>query len=154
MIHTDDNGGWSGSAIAVGASWRGPFYVTVPDNAINNAPHEQEDNFMWIDARGHYHALVHLMFDPPGQGPCGLWSGGHMSSEDGTAWSPISRSYNTSVTTTDGSVYTFSRRERPKLLFDAGMHPTYLYNGAIPTGGAGGTNTYTTVAPIRGRRAL
>ena len=103
---------------------------------------------MWLDKRGHFHALVHLMFDPPGNGPCGLWAGGHMCSLDGTSWTPISRAYNTSVTTTDGNVYTFSRRERPKLIFDSNKNPTHIFNGAIPTGGAGGVNTYTIVAPI------
>lgn len=148
MIHTDDNQGWSGDVIAVANSWRGPFYVTVPDSAVNNEPDKQEDPFMWLDKRGHFHALVHLMFDPPGNGPCGLWAGGHMSSLDGTSWTPISRAYNTSVTTTDGNVYTFSRRERPKLIFDSNKNPTHIFNGAIPTGGAGGVNTYTIVAPI------
>jgi hypothetical protein len=99
---------------------------------------------MWLDARGRYHALVHLMFDPPGQGPCGFWSGGHMSSADGTKWTPIYRAYNTTVFTEDGKSAVFQRRERPKLLFDGAKKPLFLFNGAIPQTG----NPYTIVAPI------
>ena len=40
--------------------------------------HTRRDPFLFIDKRGHWHALVHKMFDPSGQGPCGSWSGGHL----------------------------------------------------------------------------
>jgi hypothetical protein len=144
MIHTDDNNGWSGETIAVAPSWQGPYTVTVGNEAVNNEPLKQEDPFMWIDARGHYHALLHLMFDPPGMGPCGFWAGGHMASVDGTKWTPIYRSYNTTVRTVDGKTTVFGRRERPKLIFDTAGRPTHLFNGVIPASG----NPYTAVAPI------
>jgi hypothetical protein len=104
---------------------------------------------MWIDARGHYHVLYHKMFDPQGQGPCGLWAGGHSFSKDGTLWSPIYRSYNTTVVTTDGKVTVLQRRERPKLIFNTDKVPTHLFNGAILKDAAGvGSGTYTIVAPL------
>jgi hypothetical protein len=90
MIHTDDNGGWSGEAIAIGATWRGPFVVTVPDGAFANVNHTEEDPFMWVDKRGHWHYIMHRMFDP-GPDACGEWSGGHSFSADGTSWSPVRR---------------------------------------------------------------
>ena len=99
---------------------------------------------MWTDARGHFHVLYHKMFDPPGQGPCGAWAGGHSFSADGTSWSPIFRAYNTTVQTEGGGSTTFVRRERPKLLFDANQRPTHLFNGAIAQDGG----TYTIVAPL------
>lgn len=145
MVHTDDNQGWSGDVIAVADSWRGPYFVTVPDDAINNEPKKQEDPFMWRDRRGNWHTLVHLMFDPPGAGPCGLWSGGHMFSRDGTSWSPIFRAYNTTVALDGGGSVTFQRRERPKLIFDANGTPTHLYNGVI----SDNNGVYTIVAPLR-----
>lgn len=89
--------------------------------------------------------LVHLMFDPPGNGPCGLWSGGHLFSRDGTRWSPIYRAYNTTVALEGGGSVTFQRRERPKLIFDAAGTPTHLYNGAI----SDSNGVYTIVAPLK-----
>jgi len=146
MIHTDDNQGWSGESIAVADTWRGPFTVTVGNENVANLPKSQEDPFVWIDKRGHWHALVHKMFDPPGAGPCGSWAGGHLSSADGTKWSAISRAYNTTFVTADGASTAVQRRERPKLLFAAdGVTPTHLYNGVIS---ADGKQVYTAVAPL------
>jgi len=102
--------------------------------------------FMWQDSRGHWHVLYHKMFDPPGQGPCGIWAGGHSFSPDGTAWSPIYRAYNTTLRTEDGGSLTVQRRERPKLIFNQRMQPTHLYNGVIT--GQPGSGTYTAVAPL------
>jgi hypothetical protein len=145
MIHTNDNQGWSGESIAIADTWAGPFTVTVGNENIANDPNSQEDPFMWIDKRGHWHTLVHRMFDPPGQGPCGTWAGGHLSSVDGLHWSAIYRAYNTSAALTDGSSVTWQRRERPKLLFDASGQMTHLFNGVIS---ADGKEVYTAVAPL------
>ncbi len=84
---------------------------------------------MWVDKRGHWHYIMHRMFDP-GPDACGAWSGGHSFSADGTSWSPIRRAYNTTVALEGGGSFTFQRRERPKLLIEDGV-PTYLYNAAI-----------------------
>ena len=43
MIHTDDNQGWSGESIAVADTWRGPYHVTVGNEAIANQPKSQEE---------------------------------------------------------------------------------------------------------------
>ena len=67
-----------------------------------------------------------------------------LSSEDGTAWSPIHRAYNTTVTTTDGVVTQFGRRERPKLIFNGAGQPTHLYNGVITEK----NEVYTIVSPL------
>jgi hypothetical protein len=147
MIHTDDNEGWSGESIAIGSTWAGPFTVTVGNENVANLPKSQEDPFTWVDKRGHWHCLVHKMFDPPGAGPCGLWAGGHLFSEDGTSWSNISRAYNTTFVTTDGASTAVQRRERPKLLFaEDGVTPKFLFNGVIS---ADGKEVYTAVAPLR-----
>ena len=145
MIHTDDNQGWSGEVIAIASTWKGPYIVTVSDNAVNNLPNKQEDPFLWVDRRGYWHVLYHLMFDPDPKEPCGLNSGGHSFSIDGTSWSPIFHAYNTTIQLEDGSSYTFSRRERPKLLFNTQGIPTHLYNGVI----SADYGVYTLVAPLK-----
>jgi hypothetical protein len=71
--------GWSGLVIAIADTWRGPYYVTVPDRSISNCSKCLEDPFLWVDGRGHWHALVHLMGAGTG-GLLGSWSGGHLFS--------------------------------------------------------------------------
>jgi len=85
---------------------------------------------MWVDKRGHWHYIVHRMFDPSPTDACGAWSGGHASSADGTRWSPLRRAYNTTVALEGGGEFTFQRRERPKMLVEKGV-PKYLYNAVI-----------------------
>jgi hypothetical protein len=86
------------------------------------------------------------MFDPPGQDPCGSWSGGHLYSVDGSQWQPMQRAYNTTFSLADGTTLTTSRRERPKLLADpmTGVWK-YLYNGVISKDGK---DVYTAVAEL------
>ena len=102
--------------------------------------------FVWIDKRGHWHALVHKMFDPLGGGPLGAWSGGHLYSENGTSWAPLQRAYNTTFFLADGTSVAMQRRERPKLLADSATGDwKYLYNGVIS---ADGKDVYTAVAEL------
>ena len=104
------------------------------------------DAVMWIDKRGHWHALVHKMFDPPGQGPLGSWSGGHLYSIDGTKWEPLQRAYNTTFFLAGGDSVTMQRRERPKLLADPNTGVwKWLYNGVIS---ADGKDVYSAVAGL------
>ena len=107
---------------------------------------DSNHQFMWQDLRGHWHALVHLMFDPAGRGPVPSpgWPGGHMFSRDGLVWSRIQECYSTNITLVTGEVFVTSRRKRPKLIFDpkTGV-PTHLTNGAITHEG-----TYTVIAPL------
>ena len=103
---------------------------------------------MWVDKRGHWHALVHKMFDPKGQGPLGSWSGGHLYSVSGTQWEPLQRAYNTTFSLLGGESVTMQRRERPKLLADpiTGVW-RWLYNGVIS---ADGKDVYSAVAELGG----
>ena len=116
------------------------------------------------DRRGNWHVLYHRMYDAAGPldpnwgagngswtrpntpVPSPGWAGGHAFSRDGLSWSAWSRCYNTTVSLNNGSSVNFSRRERPKLLFDADGQPTHLYNGVISEGGS--RVTYTIVAPL------
>ena len=100
--------------------------------------------------RGHWHALLHKMFDDGGDAPSADpvpspgWAGGHIYSRDGISWSRQQRAYSTNVTLETGEVLLTARRERPKLIFDADGRPTHLTNGAILPGG----ETYTIIAPL------
>ena len=143
MVHTDPKP-WAGETIVSAPSWRGPYTPITGD--ITTCDHCEEDPFMWVDARGNWHALFHRMFDPAGKSPIPSpgWCGGHAFSKDGLHWSSISRAYNTSVLLTDGSRIEMLRRERPKLIFDKSGKPTHLFNG-VETASHG---TYTMVAPL------
>ena len=79
---------------------------------------------MWIDKRGHWHALVHKMFDPPDQGPLGLWSGGHLYSVDGTKWEPLQRAYNTTFSLVGGEL------THPSLLSSTSIQ--FIDSGRLP----------------------
>ena len=161
MAHTDW-GPWSGEVILEAKTWEGPYKILSGQNydLLDHCDYCEEDPFMWIDTRGHYHVLYHRMFDayglldsnwgkynasskPPGGPVPHGWAGGHAFSADGLKWSTWNRCYNTSLPLTNGTTVEVNRRERPKLLFDPKGKPTHLYNGAITDWG-----TYTIVAPI------
>ena len=105
---------------------------------------------MWQDKRGHWHALLHKMFDDGGDAPSASavpspgWPGGHIYSRDGLVWSRQQRAYTTNITMQDGSVLVTRRRERPKLLFDASGVATHLTNGVILASG----ETYTAIVEL------
>jgi len=71
-----------------------------------------EDPWIWADARGHWHALLHDMSPD-------LPAGRHAFSRDGAAWTVTQElAYDGNVTFADGSAIAFSKRERPHLLLD------------------------------------
>lgn len=141
MVHTDPKP-WAGETVVEASTWRGPYKAVTGD--ISPCDHCEEDPFMWKDKRGNWHVLYHRMFDPPGHGALGSWSGGHSFSADGLTWSPIDRCYNTTVALEDGSSVVLKRRERPKLVFDKDGQPTHLSNGVERADGI----TYTLVVPL------
>ena len=65
MVHTDP-APWAGEVIVESrGGWRGP-YERITGDVMAYCTRCQEDPFMWQDRRGHWHALLHKMFDPPG----------------------------------------------------------------------------------------
>eukprot|EP01083_Nonionella_stella_P170294 579227_1 len=97
-----------------------------------------EDPFVYVDCNGHYHAIFHNM-SPGGQALCG----GHAYSANGIDWIYAGSSYGNHVEFTNGANFTFSRRERPHLIFDEdGCTPIALTNGA-QYGGEYHDATYT-----------
>lgn len=145
MVHTDP-APWAGQLIVEAQDWRGPYVRLTDDIPSLSIPKTNEDQFMWQDPNGHWHILVHKMFDPAGQSPVPSpgWVGGHAFSRDGLKWSNISRCYNTTVRMTDGTAWEAERRERPKLIFDSEGAPAYMSNGIITSD----NGIYTLIVPI------
>lgn len=109
-----------------------------------------EDPALYLDARGHFHALFHNM-DPCPDYPCPEVAGGHAFSLDGAAWSYTGVAYNSSGLYTNGIPFSFHRRERP--------HPVMAEDGrtivALTTGvnyqdgsTAHGDATFTFLQPV------
>jgi hypothetical protein len=102
--------------------WNGAYEAVHPDAPV--FADGMEDSYLWVDPRGHFHALFHA-FDA-------TYSGGHAYSRDGLDWaySPTP-AYSTTVETSPagggGSVH-YVRRERPHLVLDGGQ-PTHLVTG-------------------------
>ena len=87
-----------------------------------------EDSHMWIDPRGHFHALFHTW--PSAEF---VSRGGHAFSADGRNWNYTNAAYNTSVALEGGGLYAYSQRERPHVLLDSAGNPAYLTNGVMPS---------------------
>ena len=84
-----------------------------------------EDGFSYKGPRG-YILISHRCWDRGG--------GTKAISRDGLAWAWAgSDSYTYSVELTNGTTVTFSRREEPKLLFDATGRPTHMFNAVGDT---------------------
>ena len=146
VVHTNYPEMWSGEVIVEADSWQGPYKPITLD--ITSCTKCQEDPFMFMDKRGHWHLLYHKMFDPAGDNPIPSpgWTGGHSFSVDGIHWSPIYRAYNTTVLFEDGRTAEMLRRERPKLIFASdGVTPTHLSNGVVDPDGT----THTMVVPLK-----
>lgn len=109
-------------------------------------PFTAEDPFVYRDARGRFHAIFHQFagcVDPGAGIPA---CGSHAFSADGKAWTYGGLAFNRTVAFTDGSSYSFNRRERPHIVFGKdGTTPLALSSGV--TYDAAG-HAYTLVQPI------
>lgn len=107
-------------------AWNGTY--TIEGAAAPAAPIPGgEDTFVWVNARGHRHALWHDV--------SGRSNGGHAyaPADDPTAWTVTTHElYNATLTWPNGTTGVANDRERPKLLFDAEGVPLGLFNGLIP----------------------
>eukprot|EP01084_Bolivina_argentea_P160392 279305_1 len=74
-----------------------------------------EDFYVYKDCNGNYHALFHNMDPNDDQALCGA----HAYSMDGVNWQYGGLAFSNEVEFTDGTKFTFSRRERPHLIFDS-----------------------------------
>ena len=134
--------------------WRGP-YEAIATNACGGG----EDNYLYVDHRGHFHCLFHKspFSDLKAQG-------GHGFSVDGINWhSSDIPAYSSEQLYADGHTATYGKRERPHLIFDpASGEPTHLVNGVCLHDNWAECNnnpwpgyfdrTFTTVSPLNVRR--
>ena len=121
-----------------------PLLVTAANwkNASSYVFHEEplfpslgtvgaEDPALYFDARGNIHALFHNM-DPCPNYPCPEVAGGHAVSSDGIHWNYTGVAYNASGYYTDGTPFSFSRRERPHPVMGAdGVTVVALTTGVV-----------------------
>eukprot|EP00040_Diaphanoeca_grandis_P012962 m.65577 g.65577 ORF g.65577 m.65577 type:complete len:429 (-) comp23576_c0_seq1:171-1457(-) len=137
----------------------GEPFSTIPTFCFN-----WEDQNLWIDKRGNFHALMHAYRGQPTDYPvCDRTNnktfctavGGHAFSENGLDWyiSPVIAFTPTTVWE-DSTSITWRARERPHLLFDTNGDPTHLLNGVGNPGPGGNTgvsgkdHTFTLVQPL------
>eukprot|EP00039_Didymoeca_costata_P030489 m.29848 g.29848 ORF g.29848 m.29848 type:complete len:421 (+) comp8142_c0_seq2:118-1380(+) len=106
-----------------------------------------EDPTVWIDTKGHVHAILHDEDEccPPTRDTA---IGKHAWSRDGVSWSLSSTyAYNHTVEFADGHPsHTFLRRERPHIYIEDGRL-MFLTNGAQPYNDT--DKTFTLIQPIR-----
>lgn len=87
-----------------------------------------EDPFLWQNAAGHYHMLIHGMCFAP-------FNALHTYSRDGVSWALASAApYSYAVNYTDAAAALYWRVERPQLAFGADGAPTVLFNGVCGDG--------------------
>lgn len=108
-----------------------------------------EDPFVWRDARGNFHMLLHSLEKGGGFGD-GPKVGRHAFSRavDGPwAFNNATLAYNTLVKYDDGSEVNFYRRERPQLIFSYhhSLNPLYMTTGVQEQNSS---MSYTVIVPI------
>eukprot|EP01061_Rhynchopus_euleeides_P007663 TRINITY_DN16728_c0_g1_i4.p1 TRINITY_DN16728_c0_g1~~TRINITY_DN16728_c0_g1_i4.p1 ORF type:complete len:493 (+),score=142.54 TRINITY_DN16728_c0_g1_i4:79-1557(+) len=179
----------NGSLLGMWRQWTGTgsrmFLATASDwkNISTYVQHREElfpdlgaagteDQFMYQDEEGYFHAVFHHMY---GTATAGQWwldaTGGHAFSKDGwtwtytgVAWGDALARYNTPegqgahVNFTDGSTVKFTRLERPHLVFKSDKlvgDPIYVTtsaqygNGTNPGEGAQNDDAcYTLSRPV------
>ena len=108
-----------------------------------------EDPAVYMDAKGRFHGLFHNM-QPQGNAPG--TNLGHAYSEDGIQWFYSGVAGNSSGVYTDGSAFTFSRRERPHPVFGPdGTTIVALTNGVQYKDSTtkGGDAVFTFLQPVQ-----
>lgn len=129
--------------------WQGPYRL---GSEVGNARSigGVEDPFLYRDVRGHFHALFHGGH----QGGSYKAAGAHAFSTDGITWSySLSPAYITDISTADGQVHSYDRRERPHLIFDTNGFPTHLVT-ALTSGRGDNAFTFVQTVQNNGRSAV
>jgi hypothetical protein len=153
-----------GFYVATAASWKGPYVVHKdPLFKFDNAHSIVfEDPFIYYSrSEQRWHALVH-QYNRTHADRQVLVGGFAWSAGIGSAgkrqtvlddlfgnWTYRAEAgavFNTTVSFVDGSSKTFTRRERPVLLFDARGQPLMLYTGVCE--GAGSAHCWTLGQPV------
>jgi hypothetical protein len=130
------------------SNWRDAA-TYMPDSARrlfpNILPYGSEDPFVWREADGSIHAILH---DEQGPSRCTALGRHSYSLDNGSSWVyASSNAYDGNVSFTNGSSFTFYRRERPHLILDQHGRPTHLTNGVQET--TANDRSYTLVQKLR-----
>jgi len=85
-------------------SFKGPYELVLNRPIFVNESFNEEDPFLWMDHRGHFHALFHF-------------TRGHAWSQDGVNWSwgGGKAAWTTQIRMADGEVQALKDTERPRL---------------------------------------
>ena len=104
--------------------------------------------FLWIDCNGYYHALFHNEIPDKYLG----FVGAHAYSMDGYNWTYAGYAFGNDVMYTDQTNQTFSRRERPHLIFSDIFlcSAVGLTSGVQYGGGTYGDAVYSIIQPVQG----
>ena len=127
--------------VAIAPHWSGPYKKLFQEPILKVM---NEDPFAWRDGKadgGGFHLLTHGRED--------WWNTHHSWSEDGLTWSDGSDiACDPNITLTNGSIYKFTNRERPRIFFNETTgRPAMLFNGVCP--GKKYTYSYTLSQDIR-----
>ena len=141
--------------IAEAPHWNATFTKRQggPIVAPSNGTGSHEDPFLFIDQRGHYHAVTHNQAEGNlcGNRTLGSTCGAHLYSRDSYAWS-VSRTpvYTHEVLMEGGEMRELQTRQRPQLIFDPRTRqPTTLFNGASFEGNNGDLQDLTHTLAFR-----
>jgi hypothetical protein len=147
LLAVSGDGGVSGKCIgfAVAPTWNGTLeVVAAAAGQGDGAPIPNgEDPFVWVNSRGHRHALWH---DTSGRS-----NGGHAFAPAAAPnhWTVASRAlYTGELLFPNGTTGVANDRERPKLLLDEAGVPLGLFNGLIPPGVGNDGGCFTAVTRI------
>ena len=111
-----------------------------------------QDPFVYTDREGVFHAVFHNQLLGDNERVCG----GHAFSLNGIDWTYTGTAWGSTVEFEDGTNYTYSRRERPHLIFDDALDPHVItglttgvmYGPAAPTFLPGQDACYTLYQPV------
>ena len=166
-LYRQNGGSWPGNnatserlGVATASGWDA---MTLEDLTPTAPvfPFPLEDQYVWRDTHGFYHALTHkgmprwwkrLRQNEIREEPVALDGGstpmaGHLFSRDGITWGigVVDAPYNNTLSFTDGTNMQTGKRARPQLVVKNGV-PTYLTTGAELPGHE--DFVFTTVQPI------
>jgi hypothetical protein len=122
------------TAIYAGSSVLGPWARVGTLTPTGGLAATYEDATLFVDARGHFHALFHAYNVDKTDSCVGSIVSAHAYSRDGLQWTGSPEMpFGNEVEFDDGSSLLVATRERPQLVFDAAGTPTHLVTAV--TGG-------------------
>lgn len=113
-----------------------------------------EDPFIYQDADGNFHALLHNLAGPHMCGGFECSVGTHAFSLDGFKWWYGSVAYTNRVQFADGSELLLNRRERPHLVFAENSRIPVALSCSAEIGGHHGDRSFTLVQALESKELI